>query len=131
MSVDITTNVGFQNIIKTHRFITAPYANQEELLDNVEFYSSMLIFLNAIGHPISKEHLTIIGADKKIPDLDLKWYEILLKCKEQANVEVENVESMHPVEKAQGQQPLENSNPNEAEVKQGSVKKGNNKKIWM
>ena len=76
---DITNNTGFQNIIKTHRFVVAPYANQEDLLDNVEFYSSMLIFLNAIGYPISKEHLTIIGADKKIPDLDLKWYETLLK----------------------------------------------------
>ena len=50
-----------------------------DILDNAEFYSSMLVFLNAVNAPIKKEKVEILGHNKPIPPLDLKWMERLLQ----------------------------------------------------
>ena len=43
---ELKNNTNFTEAIKNHPFILSPYNYQEELLDNVEYYSSMLIYLN-------------------------------------------------------------------------------------
>ena len=69
----------FLEAIKNHKYIVSPYTYEEELLDNVEYYSSMLIYLNSRNIRISHDNLSILGANKKIPSLSLEWLEILLR----------------------------------------------------
>lgn len=75
----IKNNQEFAECVKSHRFIQDPYSYQEELLDNVEYYSSMIIFLNYKNANISKDNLSILGDIKTIPKLTNEWLEILLK----------------------------------------------------
>lgn len=67
------------NSIKNHKYILKPNYYEEELLENVEYYSSMLIYLNYRNEVINKNNLNIIGAKSKIPELTDEWLEILLK----------------------------------------------------
>ncbi len=76
---EIQNDERFLDMIKVHPFIAAPNANQEELLDNVEFYSSMLVYLNSKDVALSKEHVEIIGTKTAIPEQTLSWFEILCK----------------------------------------------------
>lgn len=69
----------FLEAIKNHKYIISPYTYEEELLENVEYYSSMLVYLNFRNVNLSRDNLTILGHDKKIPNLSLEWLEILLK----------------------------------------------------
>ena len=39
----------------------------------------MLVYLNSRNIKLSRDNLTILGHDKKIPKLSLEWLEILLK----------------------------------------------------
>lgn len=76
---EIKNNELFVQAVKNHKYIKEPYMYEEELLENVEYYSSMLIFLNSKGISLPKDNLSILGNDKKIPKLSLDWLEILLK----------------------------------------------------
>ena len=75
----IKENENFANAIKAHKFINSPYDYQEELLDNIEYYSSMLIFLNSKNIRFNRDNLSILGNVKKIPNFTIEWLEILLK----------------------------------------------------
>ena len=51
----------------------------EWIYDHLESYSATLIFLSAMGHEITEEHLDIIGdTEAVLPVLDYEWMEILL-----------------------------------------------------
>ncbi len=76
---EIMQDEEFISAIKNHKYIINPYLYEEELLENIEYYSSMIIFLNAKGISLSKENIEILGHDKKIPNISLEWIEILLK----------------------------------------------------
>lgn len=76
---ELKNNENFVNAIKNHKYIKEPFKYETELLDNVSYYSSMLVFLNYKKARISKDNLNIIGASTKIPDLTNEWFEILLK----------------------------------------------------
>ncbi|WP_452232870.1 DEAD/DEAH box helicase family protein [Lacinutrix sp. MEBiC02595] len=73
----------FISFIKEHRF----YKNTEDCLDelysNTEYFSAMLIFLNACGIPIDDSKLKTLGFHKKetinFPELYLDWLEILFQ----------------------------------------------------
>lgn len=69
----------FINAIYNHKFISNPYKYDEEILENPEYYSSMLVFLNNVNKELSKANITVLGHNKKIPNFDLSWFEILLK----------------------------------------------------
>lgn len=77
--LSLKNNSELVEAIKNHPFILSPYDYQEELLDNVEYYSSMLIFLNDRGVNLDKDNLSILGNRTKLPMLDNNWLEILLK----------------------------------------------------
>ena len=76
---NIKNNEAFVEAIKSHKYIISPYDYQEELLENVEYYSSMVIFLNSKNIKLQKDNLSILGDVSKIPELDTNWLEILLK----------------------------------------------------
>ena len=76
---NIKDNPNLVEAIKSHKYIVSPYDYQEELLENVEYYSSMVIFLNSKGEKLQKDNLSILGDISKIPNLDTNWLEILLK----------------------------------------------------
>lgn len=69
----------FLEAIKSHKYINAPYSYEEEILENVEYYSSMVIYLNSCGVSLSRDNLQILGHNRKIPALSISWLEILLK----------------------------------------------------
>lgn len=77
---DIRKNDKIKNSILSHRYIKYPYENEEELLENISYYSSMLIYLNDAKVEIPKDNIKILGdVSQNIPSLDVKWLEILLK----------------------------------------------------
>ena len=69
----------FINAIYNHKFIKTPYEHDEEILENPEYYSSMLVFLNASNKPITSANVKILGHNNKIPKFNLSWFEILIK----------------------------------------------------
>ena len=58
---DLKTNQTFINAIKNHPYMKTPYNYESEILENVEYYSSMIIFLNSLQEPINKENREILG----------------------------------------------------------------------
>lgn len=67
------------NAIMNHPIYQFPSKNIEWIYNNLECYSSVLIFLNAVGKIITETHLEIIGDKKfKVPQLNYEWFEILL-----------------------------------------------------
>ena len=77
---DIKKDEVLKQAILNHKFIKYPYDYEEELLENVEYYSSMLIFLKNLNVSIPKENTRILGGTtERIPHLTLEWLEILIK----------------------------------------------------
>ncbi|MFN8256919.1 MAG: DEAD/DEAH box helicase family protein [Bacteroidales bacterium] len=69
----------FINAVENHPIYKFPLKNIEWIYNNLEGYSAVLIFLNAIGKIITEDHLEIIGDKKfKVPQLNYEWLEILL-----------------------------------------------------
>ncbi|WP_340201328.1 DEAD/DEAH box helicase family protein [Ascidiimonas sp. W6] len=72
----------FLNFLKSHRF----YAATEEAFDDIyktpEYFSSLLIFLNASGIEIPRAKLKVLGFDNEkieFPALDYQWVETLFQ----------------------------------------------------
>lgn len=76
---ELVTNIDLINLIRNHPYFKDSDVYIEEILENPKFYSSMLIYLNAAGIDVSKEHVSILGHTKDIPKLDAKWMEVLLQ----------------------------------------------------
>ncbi len=65
--------------IMAHPIYQFPTKNLEWIYNNLECYSSVLIFLNGVGKIITESQLEVIGDKKyKIPPLNYEWIEILL-----------------------------------------------------
>jgi superfamily II DNA or RNA helicase len=72
-------NNKFTSAIAVHPWITNPDLHMEEILNDPEYLSSMVIFLNAAGDNVPSEVLDALGIGlKRIPPLDLEWLEVLL-----------------------------------------------------
>jgi superfamily II DNA or RNA helicase len=66
--------------LTTHPAWKNPAENLEWIYTNLNYFSSILIFLNANGHPISPAYLDIIGdSELQIPVLDYSWMAVLLE----------------------------------------------------
>lgn len=76
---NLQKNRNFMEAIKNHPYIKDPYQYETEILENVEYYSSMIIFLNSCSISINKENKEILGHKSSIPKLTMDWLEILLK----------------------------------------------------
>ncbi len=68
----------FINAIKNHDFLIDPDLYTEEILNDPEYYTSLLVFLNNVHVFIPKQEIQILGHQKKIPTLNYFWIEILL-----------------------------------------------------
>ena len=76
---DLQKDKGLINAIANYPAIKQPFEQQQWIFSNVETYSAMLIFLNAVGKNIRAEHLQIIGnKGVKLPKLDYDWLQKLL-----------------------------------------------------
>ena len=76
---DILLDIDFATPIEEHVWMREPETHMEDIFSNVEFFSSMLIFLKAVERWIWDEALMLLDVEKKaIPPLDLEWMEILL-----------------------------------------------------
>lgn len=75
----IQNNEAFTAALLNHKYIREPFLYEEELLDNVEYYSSILIYLKSQNIEISSDNLKILGNVSNIPSLDIDWFQVLLK----------------------------------------------------
>lgn len=84
VSVDVfvlrlKSNVAFQKAILCHPWISAPDQHSEDILDNPEYLSSMVVYLHAVGQEVPPAVMSTLGLSRKrIPDLNLEWLEALL-----------------------------------------------------
>ncbi len=69
----------FAEAVGSQPWIVAPSDNMAALLDDPEYLSSMVIFLNAAGSRVPHQVVEALGLPRKrIPGLNLEWLEILL-----------------------------------------------------
>lgn len=76
---NLQKNANFIEAIKNHPYIKDTYQYETDILENIEYYSSMIIFLNSCKIPVNKENREILGHKSNIPKLTMEWLEILLK----------------------------------------------------
>ncbi len=76
---NIKKDTNLINAVANHKYIKSPKSYEEEILSNVSYYSSMLIFLNSANVRIPRDNVAILGHNKTIPRLTVEWLEILLK----------------------------------------------------
>jgi hypothetical protein len=72
-------NREFAAAVANHPLMIDPKTHIEEILENPEYLSSMVVYLKAIGEQVPREELHCLAVDaKSIPSLNLEWLEILL-----------------------------------------------------
>ena len=75
----LKANREFTAALRTHSWFRTPEAHVDEILEQPEYLSSVVIFLRAIGEEIPPEVTRTLGlSTRRIPDLSLEWLEILL-----------------------------------------------------
>jgi len=75
----LKTNTAFKDTILWHPWVSAPEQHTEDILDDPEYLSSMVVYLNAVGQEIPPAVMTTLGLSRKrIPELNLEWLEVLL-----------------------------------------------------
>jgi len=75
----LRSNEGFKDAILTHPWIATPDEHTEEILEDPEYLSSMVVFLHAAGWEIPHPVLKTLGlSHKQVPTLELEWLEVLL-----------------------------------------------------
>jgi hypothetical protein len=75
----LRSNESFKDAILAHRWISTPDEYSEEILDDPEYLSSIVVFLHATGREVPRAVLRTLGlSHKQIPTLELEWLEVLL-----------------------------------------------------
>jgi superfamily II DNA or RNA helicase len=75
----LRSNEAFKDAILTHPWIATPDEHTEEILEDPEYLSSMVVFLHAAGREIPHAVLKTLGlSHKQVPTLELEWLEVLL-----------------------------------------------------
>ena len=95
----LRANMPFKDAILKHPWVSAPDQYTEEILDDPEYLSSIVVYLNAVGQDIPAAVLSTLGlSHKRIPELGLGWLEVLLShC---LYSDAENFRGIEPVLKA-------------------------------
>jgi superfamily II DNA or RNA helicase len=76
---NLQTNSSFTDHIRNHPWLNPPDAHIDAILDEPDFFSSMLVYLYHHGVDIPKVATEIVADSKRgIPSLNLEWLEILL-----------------------------------------------------
>src|SRR5215469_8747625 len=75
----IRQNREFAAAVANHPWMNDPNSHIEEILENPEYLSSMVVYLTAVGEQVPREVLRCLAVDSKsIPAFGLDWLEILL-----------------------------------------------------
>jgi DNA or RNA helicases of superfamily II len=75
----LRANQEFAAAIANHPWMNDPNHHIEEILEDAEYLSSMVVYLNAVGEHVPREVLHCLAVDpKSIPPFGLDWLEILL-----------------------------------------------------
>jgi superfamily II DNA or RNA helicase len=75
----LRSNKAFTAALMIHPWLRSPNSHVEEILDNPQYLSSMVVYLHAVGEEASTDVLHTLGLSRQqIPALDLEWLEILL-----------------------------------------------------
>ena len=75
----ICQNREFAEAVAKHPWMNDPNSHLEEILDDPQYLSSMVVYLNAVGEQVPREVLHCLAVDSKsIPSFGLDWLEILL-----------------------------------------------------
>jgi len=75
----LVADKAFAEAVNSHPWIISPSDNLAALLDDPEYLSSMVIFLNSAGSRVPRPVVEALGLPlKRIPGLNLEWLEILL-----------------------------------------------------
>lgn len=76
----LRSNEEFKSAVARHPWMIAPEMHVEEILDDPQYVSSMVVFLRATGTEVPKEAFRVLAIkEKQLPALDLEWLEILLE----------------------------------------------------
>lgn len=76
---NLQTKHQFKKYVSTHKWLKSPEKYIEEILDQPEFFSSLIVYLYHHGEKIPEEAVEIIAdSTKGIPKLNNEWLEILL-----------------------------------------------------
>lgn len=76
---EIKNNKEIIDIVKSNKVLKYWDKNEEIILVNVEYYASLIIFLNSTGIKIDKKLTKLISGGTIIPNFNKIWAEILLK----------------------------------------------------
>ena len=75
----LRSNKAFTAALMIHPWLRSPDSQVEEILDNPQYLSSLVVYLHAVGEEVSTDVLHTLGLSRqRIPALDLEWLEILL-----------------------------------------------------
>jgi len=81
---DLRQDESFSTWLKFHRFLIHTDDFLEEIYKEPSYFSSILIFLNAVGETVDPNLFEILGFEKdkeiNLPALDYEWIETLLQC---------------------------------------------------
>lgn len=72
-------NNEFIEMLKSNKILNNWQMNEEIILSDAQYYSSIIIFLNSIGVNIDKRILKLISDAFIIPKFNKKWAEVLLR----------------------------------------------------
>lgn len=72
-------NNEFIELLKSNKILNNWQMNEEIILSDAKYYSSIIIFLNSIGVNIDKRIVKLISDAFIIPKFNKKWAEVLLK----------------------------------------------------
>ncbi len=72
----------FTTLVSNHKWIKQPKANEEAILSNPELFSSMLVYMNHVKHPIPTEAIELVSGSGqvKIPAINNHWMSVLLSA---------------------------------------------------
>lgn len=80
---ELLIDTNFITFLKQHRYYTKTEKYIDDIYQNIEFFSSLLIFLNQTSESITQEKLSILGFEKnetiEFPKINNNWIEILLQ----------------------------------------------------
>ena len=75
----LRANGTFTAALLSHPWMTTPNNHVEEILENPQYLSSMVVYVHAVGGEVSVDVLNVLGLPhERIPVLDLSWLETLL-----------------------------------------------------
>lgn len=76
---DLTTDQDFIGRLASHPWVTAPDVHEQDILDNPEYLSSILILMTAGNGDLPDAPLDLLGVeDENIPILSSPWLEVFL-----------------------------------------------------